>query len=110
MDHADASCKLLAAYTGGPSANDVPLGHHLLFGNENIYTFYRSVKQTELGFLHLKVSFSFVQAAAAGSEPNCQTQLRSDRFTRWLDKHTAICSEDMQAIMVLGGSGAGGAA
>lgn len=41
MDRAFAACKPLVAYTGGPSASDVPPAHHLLFGNENMYIFYR---------------------------------------------------------------------
>ncbi|GFR40981.1 hypothetical protein Agub_g1646 [Astrephomene gubernaculifera] len=41
LDRAYAACKPLYVYTGGPSASDVPPGHHLLFGNENIYIFYR---------------------------------------------------------------------
>ena len=42
-------------------------------------------------------------------EPDSQKQLRSDRFTRWLEERTAIRSEEVEAIMALGGSGAGGA-
>ncbi|KAG2499920.1 hypothetical protein HYH03_002207 [Edaphochlamys debaryana] len=40
-DRLFAACKPLAAFTGGPSPNDVPPGHHLLFGNENIFVFFR---------------------------------------------------------------------
>ncbi|KAG2448373.1 hypothetical protein HYH02_006955 [Chlamydomonas schloesseri] len=41
LDRAFAACKPIAAFTGGPSPSDVPAGHRLLFGNENIYIFYR---------------------------------------------------------------------
>ncbi|GIL73116.1 hypothetical protein Vretimale_4724 [Volvox reticuliferus] len=75
MDRAYAACKPLAAFTGGPSASDVPLGHHLLFGNENIYIFYRYHR---ILFDRLCTARKCVQAKCNAAAANSGRQHQSD--------------------------------
>lgn len=35
-------------------------------------------------------------------EPDSQKQLRSDRFTRWLEERTSIRSDEVEALVALG--------
>lgn len=44
------------------------------------------------------------------SEPDAQKQLRSDRFTRWLEMRTALRSEEVEAMMALNAGAAAVAA